>query len=443
MSAQDVGARPLPELGPPDGAGEPSSPGGAATAVTLYLVVLLAVPSRLVVGPLGSAGAPSMLLGLLALAWWGLLLLTRKEAARRLFFLPVRWGLGALLLVSGISYALAMSRPINPDEVSPADVSLLALLSWAGVMLFTTDHLTGRRGIDAVVWRVAMAGGILAALGLVQFLFKVSVADVIRIPGLTEVSQGGVYYRNGLVRPNGTATHPIEYGAIMAMMLPIALHVAIYHVRRSPVLRWGAVLAIIAVVGVSGSRSAYVCTVAGVLVCFFVWPPLLRRWLVSLGVLGVGLVALVWPRMTRIIVSLFDNPEADPSITSRTDSFDFAWAFTAQHPWFGRGTGTFLPKYRIFDNQYLVQLVSVGTLGVTALVALAVVAMSQMRRVAREANLVGDLRVRDLAGSLSGAVLAGFVSMAFFDAFAFPMTMGTLFLLLGLVGAVARMKGQA
>ena len=39
------------------------------------------------------------------------------------------------------------------------------------------------------------------------------------------------------------------------------------------------------------------------------------------------------------------------------------------------------------------------------------------------------------------AVLSGFCSLAFFDAFAFPMTMGALFLVLGIAGAFTRLTG--
>lgn len=44
----------------------------------------------------------------------------------------------------------------------------------------------------------------------------------------------------------------------------------------------------------------------------------------------------------------------------------------------------------------------------------------------------------DLSVVLVASVVAGFASLAFFDAFAFPMTMGTLFLVLGLIGAFTR-----
>ncbi|GGD75623.1 O-antigen ligase family protein [Microbacterium murale] len=414
--------------------------GDVVTWLTLYLVVLLAVPSRFVVGPLGSAGAPSMLMGLVSLVFWVALLIIRRHSVAELRFYPLRWALGALIFVSGISYALAMSRPINADEVSPADVAILALLSWAGTMLLTIDGVRTRRRFDDLVWRVVVAGGLLAALGLAQVVTSMSITNLISFPGLTEVSSSELVYRNGFVRPNGTATHPIEYGAIVAMILPLALHVGLYHTARSAVLRWWPALAIAAVIGISGSRSAYLCAIVGVLVCVFAWSPVLRRWMLGLALAGLVIVSLVYPRLLRFIVALFDNPENDPSITSRTDSFDFAWAFVAEHPLFGRGFGTFLPKYRIFDNQYLVQLVSVGVLGTIALVALGWVALSEMNRVAKTTLGGETMRTRDLTAAMSGALVAGFVSMAFFDAFAFPMTMGTLFLLLGMAGAVARLS---
>lgn len=407
--------------------------------LTLYLIALLAIPSRLVVGPLGSAGAPSMLVGLMSFAFWVVLFLLRQRSAVTLGFHPMRWALSGFVLVSAISYALAMSRPINGDEVSPADVAMLALVSWAGTMLLAADGIRTRGRIEVLIWRVVMAGGILALLGIAQFVTELPLTDQFRIPGLTEVASPALFIRNGLVRPNGTATHPIEYGAILSMVLPLALYVLMRQSGRPSLLRWVPTLAIVAVVGLSGSRSAYLSALAGVLVCFLAWTPVVRRWVIGLGMSAIVVVSLVYPRLLRVIVGLFDDPEGDPSITSRTDSFDFAFAFLSDHPLFGRGFGTFLPKYRIFDNQYLVQLVSVGIVGTLALLSLAVVAMFEMRRTARAANGVEMVADRELAAALTGAVVAGFVSLLFFDAFAFPMTMGALFLILGIVGAVSRL----
>ncbi len=115
----------------------------------------------------------------------------------------------------------------------------------------------------------------------------------------------------------------------------------------------------------------------------------------------------------------------------------FAGDFIARNPWFGRGLGTFLPKYRIFDNQYLLLLVSIGIVGTLAFLALGVTAAVTMFRLRVRLR---DEASRDLAMSLAAATCAGFTCLFMFDAFAFPMTMGTLFLILGLAGALRRIE---
>jgi O-antigen ligase len=133
---------------------------------------------------------------------------------------------------------------------------------------------------------------------------------------------------------------------------------------------------------------------------------------------------------------LFAGADKDPSIASRTESFSVASWFLTQHPVFGRGLGTFLPKYRIFDNQYLLLLVTVGLLGTLAFVGILVAALVRLGSAFLSTK---DAASRDLTISLAGSLVSGFASLAFFDAFAFPMTMGTIFLCLGLAGAASRL----
>ena len=42
----------------------------AATVITLYVLLLILLPSRLIIGPLGAAGTPAQALGMLGLLWW-------------------------------------------------------------------------------------------------------------------------------------------------------------------------------------------------------------------------------------------------------------------------------------------------------------------------------------------------------------------------------------
>ncbi|WP_454295828.1 O-antigen ligase family protein [Salana multivorans] len=334
-----------------------------------------------------------------------------------------------------------MSRPISDDERSPADVALLALVSWAGILLLAGDGIRSLSRLEALVRRAAWAGGLLGLLGVVQFTTGQVVVDLISIPGLTPTSNMSEnFLRNGLVRPWGTATHPIEYGVLLAMLLPLALHLGFTARRSNVLLRWAPTLLISAPLAVSSSRSAYLAALVGVVVCALGWSWRQRAVALVFGCAGVVGLAVVIPRLLRSVLGMFANVDSDPSIASRTDSFAVAWQFFMQHPFLGRGLGTFLPKYRIFDNEYLLLLVSTGLLGLLAFVTLGVVALAGLLRTAR-IHAQAE-RERDLAFSLTAGVASGFVSLAFFDAFAFPMTMGTLFLLLGLGGAAVRLMAE-
>lgn len=376
-----------------------------------------------------------MLIGLVSLGGWVLLRLGAADRPGLSAPDPIGVSLGLFIYAVAVSYAVAMSRPISPDEISPADVAILSLLSWAGTLLVARDGLVHRLELDTFVWRAALAACLLGFLGFAQFFSRLPIIDWIQIPGLTSASEAGVYLRDGRVRPSGTAIHPIEYGTILSILLPLTLHVAFYHRARSFPVRWLPVLAVGGVIAISSSRSAYLSAAVGVAICAVVWSPRQRYALVGLSVAGFGTLMIAAPRLVTSMTNLFTGVSEDPSIASRTDSFSVAWYFLMEHPLFGRGLGTFLPKYRIFDNQYLLLLVSVGLVGTALFIGVLVVAVHQLLRVYRSAT---ESATKDLAVALIGAIAAGASSLAFFDAFAFPMTMGTLFLALGVSGALSR-----
>ncbi|TDC53140.1 O-antigen ligase domain-containing protein [Jiangella ureilytica] len=410
----------------------------AVAWLTLYVGLLFFVPSKLIFAPLGSAGAPSMVFGLGSLMLWTFYYVgTTKPVQVRVQ--PVRIALCAFLFSVGVSYALAMSGPINTDEISPADVALLALASWAGTMLIAHDGVTSRDRLNSLVWRIAVCGSVIATLGIVQVLTHTIWVDRISLPGLTAADAAGTYLRGAFLRPAGTAIHPIEYGVVVTMLLPLALHVGFNHTWRHPVGRWIPAAALATVIPVTSSRSAYVGAIIGVLICAVGWPKARRRLVLAVGALGIVVLTFLTPTLVNSILGLFTGAGEDPSIASRTDSFALAGSFISEHPWFGRGLGTFLPKYRIFDNQYLGLLVTVGVIGTLLFVALGVVAIAMLVRVRRRA---ADDATRDLASALAAALAVGFVCLVMFDAFAFPMTMGTLFLLLGMAGALRRTEDR-
>jgi O-antigen ligase len=404
--------------------------------LTAYLVLLLGVPSTQIVGPLGSAGSLSMVFGLGGVLLW---LVLRAAASHRAPTgpQPVRRALLFFLLCVGLTYAWTMSHPVSPDEVSPADVAVLAVVSWTGTFLIAHDTVDTTDDLRTLLRRIALSGGFLALLGLLQAFTRQTWVDRFSIPGLTVTQAANNFERGGFPRPAGTSVHPIEFGVVIAVLFPIALHIAFHDTQRALLIRWFPAAAIGALIPLTSSRSAYLGALVGVTICMTAWDARRRRQMLGVAGLGVAAMLVVTPNLLNSIFRLFSGASDDPSVTSRTDSFDLASGFIERSPVLGRGLGTFLPKYRIFDNQYLLLLVTIGILGTLGFLSLAVVALRVLVRVRTENQ---DAATKDLATSLIASVVVGFLSLALFDAFAFPQTMGTMFLLLGVVGALGRLR---
>ena len=405
--------------------------------LSIYICLLFFVPSKLVLGPLGSAGAPSMLFGLISLVLWVLFrvgLWHEFETGVQ----PIKLAVGAFLVCVGVTYVAAMSRPIDVDEVSPADVALLATASWTGTMLVAHDGISTRERLETLIWRLVVCGGVIGFLGVVQVLTGQVWVDRISIPGLTLREVAGTFTRGAFLRPAGTAVHPIEYGVLVTMLLPLALHVGTYHQYRSVLLRWAPAAALGAVIPLTSSRSAYLGAAIGLCIYLVGWPARQRLVAAGMAAAGVVVMAVITPNLFDSIVSLFSGASEDPSIESRTGSYEVAGRFIDANPWFGRGLGTFLPKYRIFDNQYLGLLVSIGIVGTAMFVTVGLVAIVCLLRLRRT---TGDAATRDLGVAVLAGIAVAFVGLVMFDAFSFPMTMGSIFLLLGIAGAMCRQNG--
>ncbi len=345
--------------------------------------------------------------------------------------------MGIFFVSVGITYVLAMSGPMSPDELSPADVALLALASWGGTLLLTHDGIPTRRRLHQFVWRLSVCGGLIALFGILQFLTRRVWVDELSIPGLTGTAGYGLSSRGGFPRPPGFATHPIEFGTLVTMILPLALHVGFHQINLRPIVRWLPAGALITLVPLTSSRSAYLGALVGVLICMIGWTRIRRLRIFGLMIGGLLAMSVATPNLMNSIIGLFSGAGEDPSVASRTDSFALAFELIARKPWFGRGLGTFLPKYRIFDNEYLLLLVTVGFVGTATFLVLGITAFVSLVRLRRRLT---DESSRDLAMSLAASIATGFTCLFMFDAFAFPMTMGLLFLILGLAGALRRLE---
>lgn len=409
-----------------------------ATAVLTFLAgLLLLIPATQIVGPLGASGTPAYLVGILLLIWW--------TAARWVPALGVAYGLQPIRVAMGlfaasllVTYAMSSAIP-RPQalEASAADRGMLKLLAWAGIALVAADGIRSRARLETLIRRIVVLAAVLAAMGLLHFWSGIDVAGMIKVPGLQVNGDLVDIERSIFRRPRGTATHPIEFGVILAAVLPLALHVAVGRGRSRRRRDWLCLGLIAVAAPTTISRSAVVGLLVGFLVLLAGWNRRQRRVaLMCLPVFVIGL-RLAIPGLVGTLRSLFTGASSDPSVKGRTEDYAVAADYIGQHPWFGRGFGTFLPElYTTFDNQYLLHIVEAGVVGLAAILLLFAAGWCSARGARLRSTDPGD---RHLGQALAASIASVGVTFATFDALSFPMVSGLTFLLLGCAGAAWRL----
>lgn len=407
----------------------------ATRFLTVYIYSFMLIPGNLTVSPLGAAGAPATIMGMGALVWWIAAQVSRSRSTL-IPAQPIRLAMVLFVIAILLSYIAASIRPLETVEQSSADRGLLVAAAWLGIVLLSSDGLNRRTAIETVLRTLVVCGGIVAVLGIVQFITGTAIVDVIQIPGLSPNNEiASVIGRDGLSRVGGTATHPIEFGVGLAMILPLALHFALQPGRNSR-RYWVPVGAMAVMIPITLSRSTLLAVAAVLLVLLPTWSGRRRIWAIVLIVVVTTMVYLAVPGLLGAFTRLFTGIANDGGVLSRTDSYDYAAEFIQRSPLIGRGFSTFLPMYRILDNQYLGSLIEIGILGAAALVGLLVTAIAMALKARRGASDA----VRSMGISLTASIAAAACGFATFDALGFAQTAFIFFLLLGVSGALAQLE---
>jgi O-antigen ligase len=441
VGVRDVAPAAVPRVTPAASVPGPGTapgvpPAGSPVLVTIYLVLLVFIPSVYVVGPLGAVGTPAGIVSFLMLAVWALARFVGRPSGEQD---PGRGGVAhRVLLVFALAFALATVgaalRPMTTVEFTAALRGVVMVCGWLGLALFVAEGLRSRAQLYAVVRLAVWMGTLLALLGFGQFVTGFDIVNNLPFPGLTLNSTAvTLYERAGFARVNATTMHAIEFATVLAMILPLAVSEAL---RRRTLVSVAQALLVAGALPLTVSRSGMLGLVIGMAFTFLVAGRRMR--LVLLGLLPVGLAAFVAvaPGLLGTIRDLFLAADTDTSISARTDDYPAVEAFFQQAPWLGRGPFTFLPGiYRTLDNQYLGTLVEAGLIGLAGLLVLLVVPVVHVLRLARRLPSAED---RVLCTGLAASFAVAMVLFLTFDAFSFPTAMGMLFLLLGTVGAAAR-----
>ena len=410
--------------------------GDAVKMLTVYLVLLLAIPSGVTIGALGSLGRPSLIWGLVLIAWWTVSRLQARSFDAMPVSQPVRFAFVAFVVIVLVSYAAAMLRGQPDDQLSPAFTALVRLLSWAGVLFVAVDGIRTLNDLATMMRRIGIGAGLLATLGLLQFVTGQALVDFFgNIPGLALA--GGLGERAGVIRSSGTAIHPLEYATALNAALTLVVAAAISRGFRAhrPIsgLWWWLPVGLISVSSlVAVSRSAIIGFVVAVVSMI---PALTDRMRAVAIVIGTALALVVFaavPGLLTTTAELFAGAADDPSTLSRTTGLERVPEFMSTSPLIGSGFGIFLPRYYIFDNQWVLIAVELGILGIIAFVGIFIAGIGSAVSARRSA----DPEIRLMGHALAASMFNIAVLFAFFDGLSFPIAGGMFFLLAGLCGSI-------
>lgn len=419
--------------------GRGNSPGSPflVTLLCAYAVAITAIPGDMVVRFIGGVGNVGGLISLAALGLWGFGSALGLHDPRR-FSNPARTAALVLLLTVLLSYAIMHTRAHDGDVIVASDRSVFQVIAWTGAVVAASDFLTRIEDVRLVMRWLTIGAGFCGAVAAGQYWLNIDVSSYIRsIPVL--YSQGGAWsdMRGGLNRVAGTAQHPIELGVVSAILLPIAVHVALFDRGRTALRRWLPVVLIGVAISTSVSRSAILATAIVVLVLLVLMPAHHRLGLLMAIPVGLLAVAVAARGLIRTLWNLTALGSDDASIQGRLTDLGLVGSLVREHPVAGWGPGGWQPgnMLEILDNAYFGAAVTTGLVGLVGLIAYATIpALTALD--ARRRNR--DPGLRGAATALAAGQLAAMVSFAAFDALSFPMMGAVTALMAGLTGAVWR-----
>ena len=412
--------------------------GVGAVAVTAFLLV--ATRQNFTVPYTGLGQSPAQLLALLLTAAWAL---TRLRGGRGVPYLLVwRVGVGVHLLAGLAAYAAGMTQGLPEAVIAQSDRAMVTRVAVIGFAVLVVEVVRTRRQLEVLVRTVVVAGVVSALAGLAQFATGVDVGGLLKLPGLQENATGigTLALRAGYARASGSASVPLEFGAVMTIVAPLAVTLFLLaRRRRTRAWPWAAAAAtLIAAGGVSLSRSVFVGLAVAFLVLAAGWP--VRRSAAVLGaaVVGAGVAWLVAGGVVTDLVGLVTQGTGDYSLQSRTNGRTYVAERVLVHPWFGQGLGTYQTGAQpVLDNQYLSELVESGLVGVVALVAVLVVVFAVTTR----ARVVDpDPDGRDLAAGLSASLAVVATVDLVLDTAGFAQVLVLGWVVIGLCGSAAHLS---
>ena len=312
----------------------------------IYSFTLLAIPSNATLAPVGAAGFPAGILGLVIFALYVTWVFAGSHNPWKDRY-PSRLAFLAIWITSLLSYIALQLRDHTAIEGNGADRWLLFLASITGVAWLAAECLDTRQRMLSVLRALTWGGAVSGGVAILQFSAGIDLSATIgqALPGFSyDAALGGIQNRGALSRVPGTSLHPIELGTVASMLLPLAVILFLTDTSRAIWRRVLPLTLIAACIPVSVSRSAILGT--AVMLILFVPQLDARRRAVSMGLVPIaGLLAFFsFPGLLTTLSSFLINAGTDTSIATRTDDYPLVERLVRQRPLFGLGGGTYLPQ---------------------------------------------------------------------------------------------------
>lgn len=133
--------------------------------LTLYVFLLLAIPSALVFAPLGGAGGPATLLALALMVWY---LTLRLHPASGLYrgSQPIRVA-GVLFLCAVLVSYVSANRNLLPSlQQNGADRGIISVVGWLAVLVIAADGIDSMDRLEILLRGLLWAWQLWLSLGL-------------------------------------------------------------------------------------------------------------------------------------------------------------------------------------------------------------------------------------------------------------------------------------
>ena len=320
-------------------------------------------------GPLKSNGSPARMIAIImfGLVALGFMVVRRTSRGRRvnpgtivLLIYFLLW-----LLIYGVGLLSIDSQIVAANKTR----AVIVLIADVGVGLFALSTVRTARQ-RKIVLGCLLAGLAFACLvGLLQSVSSVDLRFLFQPPGFVlQVEDRPLVERMGARRVLGTSQHPIEFSALAAVTIPLAIYfarnAATWYVRFLSVAACGlATMAMPAAI----SRTGVISLAAALLLYTFAFKVRQIIITVAAGAIMIGCYIIVFPQIANALWNTILGSQDDPSIQSRTEHYMEVSRIFRAHPVFGLGLGG-APQY--YDNEWLQTIVQGGIIGILALILL-------------------------------------------------------------------------